>query len=105
LLNGNEITGSEQVKAKADLKNAGVLVGNQLAVSNIKELEEALTAQLQDPGYKDLWDAINNGMPCLEIFTRIVGESLSESTIRWRIRKVTSLAKKLNLIPDKRFKY
>ncbi|TOL43758.1 hypothetical protein, partial [Vibrio parahaemolyticus] len=66
---------------------------------------EALIAQLQDPGYKDLWDAINNGQQCLEIFTKIVGEGLKESTIRWRIRKVTSLAKKLNLIPNKRFKY
>ncbi|ARN65097.1 hypothetical protein CGH99_24025 [Vibrio parahaemolyticus] len=105
LLKGNEITGKEQAKAKADLKNAGVLVGDQLAVSNTKELEEALIAQLQDPGYKDLWDAINNGQQCLEIFTKIVGEGLKESTIRWRIRKVTSLAKKLNLIPNKRFKY
>ncbi|TOL43754.1 hypothetical protein, partial [Vibrio parahaemolyticus] len=48
LLKGNEITGKEQAKAKADLKNAGVLVGDQLAVSNTKELEEALIAQLQD---------------------------------------------------------
>ncbi len=105
LLKGNEIKGKEQIKAKSDLKNAGVLVGDQLAVSNTKELEEALTAQLQDPGYKDLWDAINNGQPCLEIFTKIVGEGLKESTVVWRIRKVTSLAKKLNLIPNKRFKY
>lgn len=105
LLKGNEIEGKEQTKAKLDLRNAGVLVGNQLAVSNTKELEEALTAQLQDPGYKDLWDAINNAQPCLDIFTKIVGEGLKESTVRWRITKVTSLAKKLNLIPNKRFKY
>lgn len=105
LLKGNEISGKEETKAKGDLKNAGVLVGDQLAVSNIKELEEALTAQLQDPGYNDLWEAINNGQPCLNIFTKIVGEGLSPATIKWRISKVTALAKNLKLIPNKRLKY
>ena len=105
ILNGIEPSGKEEVKAKADLKNAGILVGNQLAIANTEELDEALSGQLLDDGYKELWDAINDNIPCYEIFKKIVGEKLPESTIKWRLRKLTALAKHLGIIENKRFKY
>jgi hypothetical protein len=105
ILNGEEPTGKEAIKAKSDLNNAGVLVGGHLAVSNIEELNEALTAQILDDGYSDFWKAIHADQPCYEIFKVIAGEGLTESTLKWRLRKLTALAKKLKIIPDKRFKY
>lgn len=105
ILNGKEPTGKEALKAKSDLNNAGVLVDGHLAVSNIEELNEALTAQILDDGYEDFWKAIHAGQPCYEIFKGIAGEGLTESTLKWRLRKLTALAKKLKIIPNKRFKY
>jgi hypothetical protein len=105
ILAGNQPTDKEAVKAKSDLKNAGILVRGQLAVSNIEELDEALAAQLLDDGYYELWEAILSGQPCYEIFKSIIGEKLSKSTIDWRLRKLTSLAKNLDLIPNSRFLY
>ncbi|ELY4557320.1 hypothetical protein SMZ76_001727, partial [Cronobacter sakazakii] len=105
ILNGEEPTGKEALKAKSDLNNAGVLVGGHLAVSNIEELNEALTAQILDDGYGDFWKAIHADQPCYEIFKGIAGEGLTESTLKWRLRKLTALAKKLKIIPNKRFKY
>lgn len=105
ILNGEEPTGKEALKAKSDLNNAGVLVGGHLAVSNIEELNEALTAQILDDGYEDFWKAIHADQPCYEIFKGIAGEGLTESTLKWRLRKLTALAKKLKIIPNKRFKY
>ncbi len=105
ILNGIEPVGKEEVKAKADIKNAGILVGNQLAIANIEELNEALSGQLLDDGYRELWEAINACTPCYDIFKIIVGEKLAESTIKWRLRKLTALAKKLDIIPNQRFKY
>lgn len=105
ILNGEEPAGKEAIKAKSDLNNAGVLVGGHLAVSNIEELNEALTAQLLDDGYEDFWKAIHADQPCYEIFKGIAGEGLTESTLKWRLRKLTALAKKLKIIPNKRFKY
>lgn len=105
ILRGEEPTGKEEIKAKADLKNAGILIGSQLAVSDTLELNEALAGQLLDDGYSELWDAILLDQPCYEIFKKIVGEKMTESTIRWRLRKLTALAKNLELIPNKRFQY
>lgn len=105
ILDGIEPETGEETKAKADLKNAGILVGTQLAISNTEELSEALSGQLLDEGYKELWDSINNNTPCYEIFKKIVGENLTESTIKWRLRKVTALAKKLEIIPNRRLNY
>ncbi|WP_054688278.1 nSTAND1 domain-containing NTPase [Pantoea stewartii] len=105
ILNGEEPAGKEASKAKSDLNNAGVLVGGHLAVSNIEELNEALTAQILDDGYEDFWKAIHSDQPCYEIFKSIAGEGLTESTLIWRLRKLTALAKKLKIIPNKRFKY
>lgn len=105
IVNGIEPEGSEEIKAIGDLKNAGILVRNQLVVSNEIELNEALSGQLLDDGYSELWKAINSGVPCYEIFKEIVGENLTEGTIQWRLRKLTSLAKKLEIIPNKRFVY
>lgn len=105
ILNGNEPSEKEDIKAKSDLKNAGILVGGQLAVSNIEELDEALAAQITDDGYSEFWEAIRLDEPCYEVFKSIVGENMSESTIRWRLRKLTALAKNLEIIPNKRFSY
>lgn len=105
IIDGDEPTEKEALKAKSDLKNAGVLVGGNLAVSNIEELNEALTAQILDDGYSDFWAAIHANQPCYEIFKVIAGEGLTESTLKWRLRKLTALAKKLEIIPNKRFKY
>ncbi|TCD20492.1 hypothetical protein E0D86_13805 [Pseudomonas sp. IC_126] len=105
LIDGIDPTDKEGIKAKGDLRNSGVLVGTQLAVSDTDELAEALTGQLLDDGYAALWEAINNGQPCLEVFTKIAGEGLTLATVKWRLKKVTALAKKLGIIPEKRFKY
>lgn len=105
IVNGAEPEGSEEIKAIGDLKNAGILVGNQLVVSNEIELNEALSGQLLDDGYSELWKAINSGVPCYETFKEIVGENLTEGTIKWRLRKLTALAKKLDIIPNRRFVY
>lgn len=105
ILSGEEPSESGAVKAKGDLKNAGVLVGGRLAVSNISELNEVLTAQILDDGYTDFWDAIYEGRPCYEIFKSIAGKGLKESTLRWRLRKLTALAKNLGVIPDKRLNH
>lgn len=102
ILNGDEPSEKEDLKANADLKNAGILVGGQLAVSNTEELNEALSAQILDDGYSEFWEAIRLGNPCYEIFKTIVGEKLTESTIKWRLRKLTALAKNLGVIPKKR---
>lgn len=102
LISGINPTDNEGIKAKADLKNAGVLVGNQLAVANAEELSEALSGQLLDDGYSELWAVIKANQPCYEIFKKVVGENLAESTIKWRLRKLTALAKKLEIIPNKR---
>ena len=37
---------------------------------------------------------IHAGQPCYEIFKGIAGEGLTESTLKWRLRKLTALAKK-----------
>ena len=105
IIKGEEPTENEALKAKSDLKNAGVLVGGNLAVSNIDELNEALTAQILDDGYSDFWAAIHANEPCYAIFKVIAGEGLTESTLKWRLRKLTALAKKLKIIPNKRFTY
>jgi len=101
ILNGDEPIEKEDLKANSDLKNAGILIGGQLAVSNTAELDEALTAQILDDGYSDFWEAIRLGHPCYEIFKSIVGEKLTESTIKWRLGKLTALAKNLGVIPNK----
>ncbi len=105
ILSGNEPSEKEDIKAKGDLKNAGILIGGQLAVSNIEELDEALAAQITDDGYSDFWEAIRLNKPCYEVFKSIVGENMTEVTIRWRLGKLTALAKKLEIIPNKRFLY
>jgi len=105
IINGTEPTDKEGIKAIADLRNAGVLVGSQLVVANIEELGEALSGQLLDDGYGELWTTIKADKPCYEVFREIVGENLKESTIKWRLRKLTALAKKLEIIPNKRFQY
>ena len=105
IINGEEPTEKEAIKAKTDLKNAGLLVGGRLAVSNIDQLNEALTAQIMDEGYSDFWNAIHSDQPCYEAFKAVAGEGLTESTLKWRLRKLTALAKKLEIIPNKRFKY
>jgi hypothetical protein len=105
ILGGNEPSEKEDIKAKADLKNAGILIGGQLAISNVEELDEALAAQITDDGYSDFWEAIRLNKPCYEVFKSIVGENMTEGTIRWRLRKLTALAKKLEIIPNKRFRY
>tara|TARA_R110001592_G_scaffold221139_2_gene475807 strand:+ start:13994 stop:16627 length:2634 start_codon:yes stop_codon:yes gene_type:complete len=105
ILSGNEPSEKEDIKAKADLKNAGILIGGQLAVSNVEELDEALAAQITDDGYSDFWEAIRLNKPCYEVFKSIVGENMTEGTIRWRLRKLTALAKNLEIIPNKRFLY
>jgi len=58
------ISWKEEIKARADLKNAGILIGGQLAISDIDELNEALTAQILDDGYSEFWKAIHSGQPC-----------------------------------------
>lgn len=105
IISGVEPTDKEGIKAIADLRNAGVLVGSQLVVANIEELGEALSGQLLDDGYGELWATIKADKPCYEVFREIVGENLKESTIKWRLRKLTALAKKLEIIPNKRFQY
>lgn len=105
ILNGDEISDREEIKARSDLKNAGILISDQLAISNIEELNEALTAQILDDGYSEFWGAIHSGQPCYSIFKSIVGENLADSTVKWRLRKVTALAKNLGVISRKRIKY
>lgn len=105
ILNGEELAEKEDIKARADLKNAGIFVGGRLAVSNVDELNEALAAQVTDDGYSQFWKAIHAEQPCYEIFKSIAGENLTDSTLRWRLRKLTALAKKLDIIPNKRFEY
>jgi hypothetical protein len=101
ILNGDEPIEKEDLKANSDLKNAGILVGGQLAVSNTAELDEALAAQILDDGYSEFWKAIHLGHPCYAIFRSIVGEKLTEGTIKWRFGKLTALAKNLEIIPNK----
>lgn len=105
ILNGDEIFDKEEIKARSDLKNAGILISDQLAISNIEELNEALTAQILDDGYSEFWNAIHSGQPCYNIFKSIVGQSLAESTVKWRLGKVTALAKNLGVIPNKQIRY
>ena len=105
IIKGIEPDTSEEIKAKSDLKNAGILIDDQLAVSNAKELDEALLGRLQGEEYNVLWKAINLGNPCYAIFIEIIGDTRNESTNKWYLRKLTGLAKKLELIPNKRFPY
>lgn len=105
ILSGDEVSSKEEIKARSDLKNAGILIGGQLAISDIEELNEALTAQILDDGYSEFWSAVHSGQPCYSIFKSIVGENLAESTVKWRLRKVTALAKNLGVISTKRIKY
>jgi hypothetical protein len=105
IIKGIEPDKREEIKAKSDLKNAGVLVDEQLAVSNANELDAALLGRLQGEEYNVLWEAINLGNPCYKIFIEIIGGTRIESTNRFYLRKLTGLAKKLELIPNKRFPY
>lgn len=105
ILSGGQISNKQEMKAKSDLNNAGILIGGQLAISDIDELNEALTAQLLDDGYSEFWEAINSDQPCYSIFESIVGEGLADSTVKWRLRKVSALAKNLGVISKKRIKY
>lgn len=105
ILSGDEVSAKEEIKARSDLKNAGILVGGQLAISDIEELNEALAAQILDDGYSEFWDAVHSDQPCYSIFKTIVGENLSDSTVKWRLRRVTALAKNLGVISKKRIKY
>lgn len=105
MLNNQEPTDKEGTKARLDLINAGILVNGQLTVSNLEELKEALIDKILDSGYDNFWKAVNENEPCYEVFKCIIGEGLSESTIRWRLRRLTALAKKLEVIPNKRLKY
>ena len=91
----------EGIKALKDLRNAGLLVGNHLAVSSNEELREALHSSLTEEGYRPLWDAINDGAPCYVIFREMAGKGLSESTVIWLLKKLTALAKRLNIISNK----
>ena len=104
IIEGNSSEGKEENKAEVDLKNAGILVGDQIAVASIEELKDVLTAQLLVEGYAPLWDAIKSELSCTAIFKSIAGEKLSDATIKWRFGKVTALAKILGIIPDKRIK-
>lgn len=105
LLEEKEPLNKEGDKAKVDLKNAGVLIGTKLAVTNIEELDDALTGQLLNESYSELWNAIKLNEPCYDIFKTIIGKNLAKSTIQWKLRKLTALAKKLEVIPNKRFRY
>lgn len=104
LLNDIEIVDKEGIKAKTDLKNAGLLVNGQLAVASSEELNEALYAQLLDDGYNELWMAIKNKRPHHDIFRKMIGGNLTESTLEWRMRKLISLAKNLDIIPKNKTK-
>ena len=104
LIEGKKLETKEENKAEVDLKNSGVLVGDQLAVADIKELKDVLTAQLLAEGYTPLWAAIKKEHSCSTIFKSIAGENLSDATIKWRFGKVTALAKILGIIPNKKIK-
>jgi hypothetical protein len=105
LLNGKEITNKELLKAKLDLANADILVGTILVVSTEEELKDSLYELLNNESLAELWEALRTNSPCLDIFNKILGGNYAQATLRWRLRKMSSLAKAVGLIPNKRSKY
>lgn len=107
LLISNDITQIKNADQKAltDLKNGGWLINNALNVKSLDELKKQAVERIKTENHNKIWQAAENEEFLFETFKESFGESYSEETNKWHLRKLVNWGKSLGIIPARRYKY
>lgn len=101
LLNGEEISIKEAKKALMDFRSMDLADGDKPKFTSIEEFNKKVLEIFNSSPYTELWKSIINDQAPINTFEEILDRELSESTLKWRYRRLTNWAKRLGLIPNK----
>lgn len=105
ILSGRWPLQREDEKVIRDLKHGHWLNGQQLTIDSIEQFKDQVRALLTSSAYSDLWEIANQGKPLLPIFERMIARSLTEGTMRWKLKKLLSWAKGVGIIAKRHYRY
>lgn len=99
LLNGEEIIGKQAKKALMDFRSLNLIADGKAKFISMEDFNERLLKILNSAPYSELWVSIKNNQSPIQTFEKILDRELSEETLKWRYRKLTNWAKRLDIIP------